>query len=248
MKKLLLLIALTCVCVAQGLAQSAPPSTVMAGQYGSSYFGVNVNSAGALITTSGAGAGYSALPTPPTAVLATGVYYAAVTLGASPYAYTVSAPGIVTVTGGTVSSLTLTHVGNTTTLAVPATIYVSTGDVVTIAYSVAPTVQFGIYTAVQVDGTGALIVSGGGGGGGMVYPGPGIANSNGSAWLTSFGPSNPIPASYIASLPYIAQTSTTNQDGDANQQWVRCCGFQYGWRQHQRQRRCESCQHEPDDK
>ena len=162
----LLLAALTmCACATQGQAQTGPPSSVMAGQYGSSYFGVSVNAAGDLITTSGAGSSTGALTTPPGPVLAVGVYTSPVSLGASPYVYTAPTAGIVTVTGGTVSALTLTHAGHVTSVTTnPATLYVSVGDMVTITYSAAPTVTLGTYVDVSVNSTGALVISGSGGG------------------------------------------------------------------------------------
>ncbi len=65
-------------------------------------------------------------------------------------------------------------------------------------------------------GSGAATLVGGvlnipqysGGGSGMVYPGVGIGNSSGSAWGTSYGPGNPIPANFLASIPYSQLSGT----------------------------------------
>lgn len=70
---------------------------------------------------------------------------AAIAPGASPYAYTASAAGTVTIEGGTVTAVTLKRgtpaaisVGSATGLLVP----VSAGDIVTTTYSAAPTMNF----------------------------------------------------------------------------------------------------------
>jgi len=62
--------------------------------------------------------------------------------GASPFAFTVNQPGALLVSGGTVSSITFKR---TTTTALGITsgfIPCSTGDVITVTYSAAPTMVF----------------------------------------------------------------------------------------------------------
>jgi len=67
-----------------------------------------------------------------------------VSVGASPFAYTVSTYGNLVINGGTVSSVTITRPGGAAvTLGVVAGMFaVQAGDVVTITYTVAPTVTF----------------------------------------------------------------------------------------------------------
>ncbi|GAC1503714.1 MAG: hypothetical protein NVS1B10_08830 [Candidatus Saccharimonadales bacterium] len=67
-----------------------------------------------------------------------------VTVGASPFAYTAPAIGSVIVQGGTVSAITLTHLGGTpVNIGVTAgVIPVVAGDVVTVTYTVAPNITF----------------------------------------------------------------------------------------------------------
>lgn len=66
---------------------------------------------------------------------------AAVTPTGSPFAYTASGAGTLVLSGGTVSARTLTR--NTTTVPVgSSTIQMANGDVTTITYSVAPTINF----------------------------------------------------------------------------------------------------------
>ena len=64
----------------------------------------------------------------------------AVAVGASPFAYKAAANGSIIITGGTVSSITLTR--STTTIAVGTPLAVANKDLVTITYTVAPTVSF----------------------------------------------------------------------------------------------------------
>lgn len=67
--------------------------------------------------------------------------FVTVTVGASPFDYTASQTGTLVISGGTVSSITLTRSGSTVTWptnAVPMT----NGDVTEITYSVPPTVNF----------------------------------------------------------------------------------------------------------
>jgi hypothetical protein len=59
----------------------------------------------------------------------------------SPFSYTASGRGFVTVTGGSVSGATLKRAGTTIDVS-PSTIPVMNGDVVTLAYSVPPVVSF----------------------------------------------------------------------------------------------------------
>ena len=64
----------------------------------------------------------------------------AVTVTASPYTYTATADGFVSIVGGTVSGLAYVRQGVTTALAVGPMVPVKKGDGVRITYSVAPTV------------------------------------------------------------------------------------------------------------
>lgn len=69
---------------------------------------------------------------------------AAITVGASPYAYTAPAAGMVVVSGGTVSAITLKR-GAPAAISVGETsgiIPVSAGDIVSTTYSVLPTMSF----------------------------------------------------------------------------------------------------------
>lgn len=79
---------------------------------------------------------FNALVAPPATI-------AAVTVGATPFSYTAGGPGTLSVTGGTVSSITLRR--NTVTMATGLTsglIPMANRDIVTIAYSGLPTVNF----------------------------------------------------------------------------------------------------------
>jgi hypothetical protein len=64
-----------------------------------------------------------------------------VTVGASPFAYTATTGGTLAISGGTVSAVTLTR-GTTTVPVSPASVPARNGDVVTITYTAAPTVNF----------------------------------------------------------------------------------------------------------
>jgi hypothetical protein len=64
-----------------------------------------------------------------------------VTVGASPFAYTVATGGALALSGGTVSAVTLTR-GSTTVPVSPTSIPARNGDVITITYTAAPTVNF----------------------------------------------------------------------------------------------------------
>ena len=68
---------------------------------------------------------------------------AAVTLGGSPADYTANSSGSLAVSGGTVSSITLTRgLVTVPTGVVAGLIPMEIGDVVSITYAVAPTVNF----------------------------------------------------------------------------------------------------------
>ncbi|KVD81920.1 hypothetical protein WS62_23475 [Burkholderia sp. ABCPW 14] len=69
---------------------------------------------------------------------------AALTVGASPFAYTAQAAGTVVISGGTVSAVTLKR-GSPAAISVGETagvVPVSAGDIVTVTYTVAPTMDF----------------------------------------------------------------------------------------------------------
>lgn len=61
-------------------------------------------------------------------------------LAGSPWSFTAEQPGQLVITGGTVTGVTLSR--GAVTIAVPQAIYLSVGDVITVAYSVAPTITF----------------------------------------------------------------------------------------------------------
>lgn len=68
----------------------------------------------------------------------------AITVTASPFVYTAIGAQFVTITGGTVSAVTLTRNGVTTAslaAASPFSIYLGDGDAVTVTYSAAPTMK-----------------------------------------------------------------------------------------------------------
>lgn len=172
-----------------GQLSGIPGSSVMAGQNGTSFYDLNTDSSGNLITASGSGGSYAPLPNIPAPMLATGLYTAPISVSASPFSYTVPAGGgLLAITAGTVSSVVVTHFGSQFTLP-PANYASSTvygGDVVVVTYSGTPTMTLAQAFALNVDATGALIVSGGGG---MVWPAAaGIAICTGTpctAWGTS---------------------------------------------------------------
>ena len=62
-------------------------------------------------------------------------------VSASPFSYTAVEPGILVVSGGIISTITLTR-GNTTVTVMGSFIPLSIQDMATITYSVLPTVQF----------------------------------------------------------------------------------------------------------
>ena len=67
-----------------------------------------------------------------------------VTVSASPFAYEAKEPGTLFVGGGTVSSITLTRGGTAITVATSTTRLIPVGinDIVTVTYSVLPTIKF----------------------------------------------------------------------------------------------------------
>ncbi|TGB34395.1 hypothetical protein [Burkholderia thailandensis] len=69
---------------------------------------------------------------------------AAITVGASPFSYTATSAGTVVISGGTVSAVTLKR-GTPAAISVGETggvVPVSAGDIVTVTYSAAPTMDF----------------------------------------------------------------------------------------------------------
>lgn len=67
---------------------------------------------------------------------------AAITVGTSPFSYIAKEPGYVSVTGGTVSAIVLTRGTDTINLTGLKAVPVSIKDIVTITYSVLPTIKF----------------------------------------------------------------------------------------------------------
>ena len=68
-----------------------------------------------------------------------------ITLTASPFSYTAVEPGNLAISGGTISAITLTRGTTVITLATSAAaklVPVAIGDIVTITYSILPTLQF----------------------------------------------------------------------------------------------------------
>ena len=67
----------------------------------------------------------------------------AVTPSGSPFAYIAKKPGSVSVAGGTVTAISITRNGTAVTLGATAGLFtLSTGDTITVAYVVAPTIDF----------------------------------------------------------------------------------------------------------
>lgn len=67
----------------------------------------------------------------------------AITVGASPFAYTALAEGTVTVSGGTVSAISITRGATVVPTGVTAGVFpLSQGDIITVTYSVLPTMNF----------------------------------------------------------------------------------------------------------
>ena len=80
---------------------------------------------------------------PVTAANTAGAAVSALTVGASPYAYTAASRGSVAVSGGTVSALTITRGGVVVpTGEVAGMVPVMNGDIVTVTYTAAPTMNF----------------------------------------------------------------------------------------------------------
>ena len=71
---------------------------------------------------------------------ATPLSVSAVTVGASPFDYTATRDGFVSIVGGTVSAVAYVREGVSTSLGVVAVVPVKRGDTVRITYTVAPTV------------------------------------------------------------------------------------------------------------
>lgn len=67
---------------------------------------------------------------------------AAVTVAPSPASFTASQRGTVGISAGTLTSVSLTRAGTTVALGTSRSVSVATGDVVTVSYSVAPTINF----------------------------------------------------------------------------------------------------------
>lgn len=65
-----------------------------------------------------------------------------VIVGATPFAYTVKEPGMVSVTGGTITTIVLSRGTDTIDVTGTKLIPVSINDVVTVDYTVLPTIKF----------------------------------------------------------------------------------------------------------
>ncbi len=65
-----------------------------------------------------------------------------ITVGASPYAYTAPDRGAVIVSGGTVSAISMKRINSHATGITAGVIPVGRGDILTVTYSVAPTMTF----------------------------------------------------------------------------------------------------------
>ena len=72
--------------------------------------------------------------------VATPLSVSAVTVGASPFDYSATRDGFVSIVGGTVSAVAYVREGASTSLGVVAVVPVKRGDTVRITYTVAPTV------------------------------------------------------------------------------------------------------------
>lgn len=70
--------------------------------------------------------------------------FVSVTVGASPFSYQAEEPGNLFISGGTVSGITLTRGADTITLSTvrPCLVPVAVADIVTVTYSVLPTIKF----------------------------------------------------------------------------------------------------------
>jgi hypothetical protein len=78
---------------------------------------------------------FGALVAPPAAATA-------VAVSASPTSFTASERGSVVVSGGTISAVTLNRAGTVLAFGTTRSIPVANGDLVTVTYSVAPTINF----------------------------------------------------------------------------------------------------------
>jgi hypothetical protein len=67
-----------------------------------------------------------------------------ITVSASPFSYQAEEPGNIYISGGTVSGITLTRGADTITLSTvrPCLVPVAVADIVTVTYSVLPTIKF----------------------------------------------------------------------------------------------------------
>jgi hypothetical protein len=89
----------------------------------------------------------------------------AVPVGASPFTYTATASGLLTLAQngtGTVSAVTTTINGTTSTVSTSGSIFVIPTETVTITYSTAPTMSFAAAYAYTASSPGALQIKGGG--------------------------------------------------------------------------------------
>lgn len=66
----------------------------------------------------------------------------AITVSASPTTFTASQRGTVGISGGTLTAVSLTRAATTIALGTTRSVTVANGDVVTVSYSVAPTISF----------------------------------------------------------------------------------------------------------
>jgi len=87
------------------------------------------------------------LVTPPwvrffNALVAAASPIASVDVGATPFSYRAGSSGTLLISGGTVSAVSLTRSGTTVSLGTVRSVLMANNDVVTISYSVVPTVDF----------------------------------------------------------------------------------------------------------
>lgn len=66
----------------------------------------------------------------------------AVAVSASPTSFTAAGSGTVVISGGTISAVTLTRAGSVVSFGTTRVVPVANGDLVTVTYSVAPTISF----------------------------------------------------------------------------------------------------------
>lgn len=76
------------------------------------------------------------------ALLGSPAAIAPVTVAASPTSFTASQRGTVGISAGTLTAVTLTRAGTVIALGTTRSVTVANGDVVTVTYSVAPTINF----------------------------------------------------------------------------------------------------------